>query len=817
MLAALHPTRPRRENGSSRQRAHSIQCRERGRFRRGVRGRIHPASGSTDPLEWSIRHSCPPPHNRQRDARHVLGDRPRWRALVATVTAVSVLGMAGFAVGQTAGNSPGSAIGTPGSGGLSGSTGSASGTASAAKVASGGRSGTELRQLAAEYVERFAAVAELEQRQALASRDVAGDDGPELTLLPGVKALDPNRRKVPADMLLQNLDPLVQRVDETAAAIDDRTKTVLKHWTEVRTALNTAEVAKAELLASKAIAGKLATLISLDNRWFWLATVAAVAVMSAVSWHERRHEYRRHLLGAKARAMGVARWLRYFLFFLIGLTAVTFLAGDRIFHLLTHAGGGADTASIDDLRQQVAELRTRMESFAAAGSAAASVTGKARGPRPAAAGDGQDPEPALKKTWQWLRDEARDTRVRLAVQRELSAALQRDEDRLKVLVSEADLNRAEIADFQRNKRWIRAGMGGSLLALVGASSIVFFRGIRQRRRLNEDTCPMCMAVGKLDPVADGPATDMVRCSNVISENPFEECHFTFNSLYRDMTKLCFPTLGHPSSGKTHWLAMTYRELNQGNYPATIQFDKVRSDSSEDMDRIVDDLINSRLSTMATMVDRLPRPLLFNFRDYDRLGGSNLLVSIFDYSGEVLQRMTLNDPQRRRALDADGYLFFLDPTQRSEEQVKELIDFREDVRVLRKIRSGQALQVPVALCVSKIDLLINQDYSDPGGTGPIGRFYKELEEIDPTGSEMSLEIVERRSDAIRRLRDTIWPGWQIEKQVSELFGGRCLFFPLTPVGLTELGVEDLGQRTIQPYGILNPLMWLLHMNGYNVLK
>jgi hypothetical protein len=93
----------------------------------------------------------------------------------------------------------------------------------------------------------------------------------------------------------------------------------------------------------------------------------------------------------------------------------------------------------------------------------------------------------------------------------------------------------------------------------------------------------------------------------------------------------------------------------------------------------------------------------------------------------------------------------------------------------------------------------------------------LEEIDPTGAGMSLEIVERRSDAIRRLRDTIWPGWQIEKQVHELFGGRCLFFPLTPVGLTELGVEDLGQRTIQPYGILDPLMWLLHMNGYNVLK
>ncbi|MEY4176782.1 MAG: hypothetical protein RLY70_356 [Planctomycetota bacterium] len=715
------------------------------------------------------------------------------------------------ATAQSGGTSPAAAGASNAAVGPTGGT-SASALANPATI-EGGQSTAELSQLAVEYVERFIAVTQSEQRQALGARDGAAGEGPEFNLLPGIKSLDPSRRKLPADVLLQNLDPLARRVDETAGAIHGRTQSIAKHWMEVRTALNSVEVAKAELLANKAIAGKLASLISLDNRWFWLATVAAVAVMSAVSWHERRHEYRRHLLGAKARAIGVARWLRYFLGLLIALTAVTFLAGDRIFHLLTHADGGADTASIDDLRRQVAELRARAESFAAAGNASATV----RSPRPEPAGDGQDPEVTLRKTWQWLREETRETRVQLAVQRELSAALERDTLRLRLLVSEADQNRTDIAQFQSNKRWIRASMGGSLLAVVGGSAFVFFRGIRRRRRQNEETCPMCMAVGKIDRVTDGPATEMVRCSNVISENPFEECHFTFNSLYRDMTKLCFPTLGHPSSGKTHWLAMTYRELNQGNYPATIQFDKVRSDSSEDMDRIVDDLINSRLSTMATMVDRLPRPLLFNFRDYDRLGGSNLLVSIFDYSGEVLQRMTLNDPQRRRALDADGYLFFLDPTQRSEEQVKELIDFREDVRVLRKVRSGQALQAPVALCVSKIDLLINQEYADPGGTGPIGRFYKELEEIDPSGSGMSLEIVERRSDAIRRLRDTIWPGWQIEKQVHELFGGRCLFFPLTPVGLTELGVEDLGQRTIQPYGILDPLMWLLHMNGYNVLK
>ena len=44
----------------------------------------------------------------------------------------------------------------------------------------------------------------------------------------------------------------------------------------------------------------------------------------------------------------------------------------------------------------------------------------------------------------------------------------------------------------------------------------------------------------------------------------------------------------------------------------------------------------------------------------------------------------------------------------------------------------------------------------------------------------------------------------------------MFFPLTPVGLTELGERGLKDRTVEPYGILEPVMWLLHMNGYPVL-
>jgi hypothetical protein len=53
-------------------------------------------------------------------------------------------------------------------------------------------------------------------------------------------------------------------------------------------------------------------------------------------------------------------------------------------------------------------------------------------------------------------------------------------------------------------------------------------------------------------------------------------------------------------------------------------------------------------------------------------------------------------------------------------------------------------------------------------------------------------------------------------VRSLFGDRFMFFPMTPVGLDKLGEQDLSQRTIKPYAIQQPLLWLLHMNGYPVL-
>ena len=112
----------------------------------------------------------------------------------------------------------------------------------------------------------------------------------------------------------------------------------------------------------------------------------------------------------------------------------------------------------------------------------------------------------------------------------------------------------------------------------------------------------------------------------------------------------------------------------------------------------------------------------------------MLVNIFDYSGEVTSDMGVEDYRRRRALEGDGFFFFLDPTYPSEPQAKALADFREDLRLIKGIRTGKRLRIPVALCVSKIDILAGQSYALPDGGDAIAKFYEDLSRIDPTGEE-----------------------------------------------------------------------------------
>lgn len=88
-----------------------------------------------------------------------------------------------------------------------------------------------------------------------------------------------------------------------------------------------------------------------------------------------------------------------------------------------------------------------------------------------------------------------------------------------------------------------------------------------------------------------------------------------------------------------------------------------------------------------------------------------------------------------------------------------------------------------------------------------------------GLTPNLRLVHERSQLTAMALPQMFPGWNVERELSENFGGRYMFFPSSSVGLEEheLGVDDFSDRSLAPFGSLEPLLWLLHMHGYCVMR
>ncbi|HJT32013.1 MAG TPA: hypothetical protein VJ783_08150 [Pirellulales bacterium] len=676
---------------------------------------------------------------------------------------------------------------------------------------------SEAAGLAREWVDHTTARLTADaQREFLRRRDEQLQDGAGQGVVPELEAIEPESRRALIRLLAQNNQPVLAALERSADEAAGRRQKLVAELLKVRTQLYDNQLELYEAQRGQRIAGQMASLLSVDNRWFWLFGLVAVASLAVVNLHERRHELRRWLNGGRARALGLSKYLTGLMALLALITFVSFLFGDRLYHLLLRGMNDERSpheemiADNQELTKQAAQARRDQATAEDEHRQALDHWRKLHADDEALGRlfeQAQTEETTLGKLHR-----------ELAVESGVARQLEADSKRLQEVQKDRVRNTELRESYGRQQRWIRGGLGLGLLGLATSGGVLFRRGMRRRQRKTRDTCPLCLGNGTFEPLAPEattahPGLEMVRCKNVISEQPYEECEFTFSAMYCENVKLCFPTLGIPQAGKTHWLAMVYRELNRGNFPGVVQFERIRSTSSEEFDLVVDEILNKKMGPMATQVGRIPHPLIFNFLDHDSFGPSNVLVNIFDYSGEVTRSQTIEDRQRQRALDGDGFLFFLDPTEPSETQSQALAGFREDLRRIKGIRAGKQVHVPIALCVSKLDLMVNQPYADPHGGGVVEKFYRDLGEI---GWATDVRSIVARSQLMAWLRDTVWPGWQIERQIDDLFGGRFLFFPLTPVGLDGLGERDLSRRTIAPVGLLDPLLWLLHMNGYPVL-
>jgi hypothetical protein len=315
------------------------------------------------------------------------------------------------------------------------------------------------------------------------------------------------------------------------------------------------------------------------------------------------------------------------------------------------------------------------------------------------------------------------------------------------------------------------------------------------------------------PAADGrKETGYIECKT---------CGFRFLRSYQKVRRLCFPVVGVRASGKTHMLATGYDRVRKQMAPTVATLQPAVSLGDERFNQIIE-LILAYKKDAGGNPHVMPDPVMLEVCDADPLGPSTALLNLFDYAGELVNQKVDKDRLKRQAVRMDGFMLFLDPTQLDgdggkvtlERQLVALSEFMSDMREERGVGVGRRIPVPVAVCITKFDLLLTENPIQ-GQVVPVIDHLNTA--LNPPPEETTLEVIEARSELVKDYLPLIFRGVNIREVIERYVGPRVMFFPVSSVSLikTELGIKDLSKRTIVPYGVAEPFLWLLHMHGYEI--
>lgn len=587
-------------------------------------------------------------------------------------------------------------------------------------------------------------------------------------------ATHPVRTVAPLNLLETNTAQLAQTLEQKIASDQTRTSADVAAWQQVREARlqgnEPAGVSRFGRLAPRTVAALgLAGMVVLAN----------CGCLAVLAYCGRRWVRRRVTGGSVTVFAGILAAA-----LLIGFGSVAVWPG------LAQAwpAKGSPDGAADELPALQAELNAAQAAVRQNEQAYAQIKGQWEHAALTAKPDGQP----LADEWLGLRATLRSAAVADATLRSAVEGLQAERTQLAQQQAAAESN----ADRPRERLLATAALS-SACCLWGVAAIAVWLSSRRSAAV----CPKCNTTGRLKSVKLGSGQPGRVLKDVVCEAKWDGrnvCSFRMPSEHRRATRLCYPIIGIPASGKTHWLAAAYDRLMNETYPTHLDFHHVETRGSAELDRLVARLHAGQRQLEANQVT-LPDPVVFRFSDQGKFAQSQALVNLFDYSGEVFRMLDLDCPLRRRMLHADGMLLFLDPVDGPEAQLHEFKRFLNDA-------DRHSLNVPGAVCVTKVDLLLG------GQPLPeVGYFQQQLREVEARRWRGcgDAAAIEARSEATAGLLRALWPQVDLDRMLEKMFPGKFRYFPLTSVGI--------GRATDppDPQWVLEPLLWLLARSGFDV--
>jgi hypothetical protein len=401
--------------------------------------------------------------------------------------------------------------------------------------------------------------------------------------------------------------------------------------------------------------------------------------------------------------------------------------------------------------------------------------------------------------WSNLRQAAREAAVHSGLLQQISLYIDRDSREETHLAS----LRATLGNHvsQKNAAWWLCSLG--LAAAHGSVLLLMFlhRYLPRLWPSRFAVCPCCYAKGSL---RSDNNRESYKCNATILTKT--ACQFQTKQSDLCTTSLCFPTLGSPSSGKTIWLLGLHETLDKSLYDhEKVVFSLKEGGCLKD---IVGkkSIVESKGLSGVPATTGVPAPLTIEYHRWNETA-SKCLLTVFDYPGE---KRDFDDPIRRRQLQANGILLFLDITNNNlDDQLKIIDTYLEHA-------GSKTAKIPLAICLSKMDILEGSRHGGPSGTPATGlrdNFDKSILTHDPT-SLCWTELNERSEFCLKYFKAI---GIEIEGKVRKL-GTNYKFFPMSAGGTKRLDPDHPTlprsgvKGPLYPELVLAPLLWLLTLNG-----
>ena len=363
-----------------------------------------------------------------------------------------------------------------------------------------------------------------------------------------------------------------------------------------------------------------------------------------------------------------------------------------------------------------------------------------------------------------------------------------------------------------------------VVAAVIASSAAGLNAYVQRRRHRRRmaVCPGCGLPADEFEVADDSVVsmeqhqdDLVVCRNIISESPFAECSLTLPRWSLDVPWLWFAGVGGTcSAGQTTWNAACSSRLRPFLINEKVSVESLPFAGQLNFNHIWDYIEGSKSFPPATQPVSRPKPWCVAVRTRARRATLRI-VAVSDFAGEIPRHCTLEDRPYRDLLDKDGHLFFIDLTQVKRIQLEVFHRFLVNLRATRGLRNAETRLSPIAVCIGKLDLLPECQNGSENIARAI-RCIQEIRDSGPADEATTLTAIRRRHELILKHSELFGCVKSLNGRLQDECGkDGFMFFPMASVGW--VGRDLSAAATIEPYAVVDPLLWLMHVSGMKILS